>query len=133
MTHTASIYLAVALGSALGGVGRFWVGGIAARFLGDTFPWGTYLVNVLGSGFVGFFAALTVTEGRFLIPASTRAFVMVGLCGGFTTFSTFSLETMNLARDGEMIKAAGNVTGTLVSCLIGVWCGTMLATVLNQE
>ena len=91
MTHTTSIYLAVALGAALGGVGRFWVGGVAARFLGETLPWGTFLVNVIGSAFLGFFAALTATEGRFLVPSSTRAFVMVGLCGGFTTFSTFSL------------------------------------------
>jgi CrcB protein len=133
MTHTTSIYLAVGLGAALGGVARFGVGGLAARFLGETFPWGTFLVNVLGSTFLGFFAAMTAVEGRLFIPASARAFVAVGLCGGFTTFSTFSLETMSLVRDGELWKASANIAGTLVAWLLGVWCGYMLATVVNQR
>ncbi len=133
MTHTLAIYLAVGLGAALGGIARFWVAAVAARLLGDLYPWGTFFVNVSGSAFIGFFAVLTAAEGRIFVPFTTRAFVMVGLCGGFTTFSTFSLETLNLARDGEMWKAAANVFGTVVSCLIGAWCGAMLATLLNQK
>jgi CrcB protein len=112
---------------------RFWVGSVAARLMGDTFPWGTLAVNVIGSAFIGFFAALSAPEGRLLAPVPVRAFVMVGICGGFTTFSSFSLETLNLVRDGQVWRAGLNIAGTLLGCLIGVWAGSMAATALNQR
>jgi CrcB protein len=131
--HSAFLYLAAGAGAAIGGMARFWMSGVAATLISETFPWGTYLVNVIGSTFIGFFATLTAPDGRLFLPASTRIFVMVGLCGGFTTFSTFSLETLNLARDGQMWRALLNIAGTLASCLIGVWCGYLIATGVNQR
>jgi CrcB protein len=123
----------VACGSALGGLTRYWCYGLAARYLGETFPWGTLLVNVAGCTFIGFFAALTGPEGRWFAPAAVRQFVMPGVCGGFTTFSTFSLETRNLARDGDWGKAAGNIAGSLLLCLAGVWLGYLAASALNER
>jgi CrcB protein len=127
------VYLWIALGSAIGGAARYWSYGISARLFGETFPWGTLAVNVIGSAFIGFFATLTSPDGRLLVPSSTRQFVMAGFCGGFTTFSTFSLETLNLARDGEWGRVLGNVLGTVILCLAGVWCGYALATALNER
>jgi CrcB protein len=126
------IYLWVGLGSALGGAARYWCYGVVARHLAGTFPWGTLAVNLIGSAFIGFFAALTSTDGRLLVPSSTRQFVMAGLCGGFTTYSTFSLETLQLARDGDFLRAFGNIIGTLSLCLAGVWLGYVLATAFNE-
>ncbi len=121
------------MGSAIGGAARYWCYGFTARQLGDSFPWGTLAVNVIGSAVIGFFATLTSPEGRLLVPSSARLFVMAGLCGGFTTFSTFSLETLNLLRDGDWLRAFGNIAGTLLLCLIGVWLGFLLASVLNER
>ena len=125
-------YLWIALGSALGGVLRYWCYGLAARYIGETFPWGTLLVNVIGCSFIGFFAAITDPDGRIFVGAPARQFVMPGVCGGFTTFSTFSLETLNLARDGEWLKASANITASVALCLAGVWLGHALAAVLNE-
>ena len=91
---------------ALGGIARYWCSGFAAERFGETFPWGTIIVNIVGSFIIGFFATLTGPDGRLLVPSTTRQFVMVGLCGGFTTFSSFGLETLNLARDGEWLTRA---------------------------
>ncbi|MGH6959694.1 MAG: CrcB family protein, partial [Dongiaceae bacterium] len=77
-------YLWIAVGSALGGVARYWFSGIVARHFGETFPWGTILVNVSGSFVIGFFATLTGPDGRLLVSPTARQFVMVGLCGGYT-------------------------------------------------
>jgi CrcB protein len=128
-----NVYLWIALGGALGSMARYACYGLAARFIGDTFPWGTMIVNVAGSSFIGMFAALTGPDGRLLVAPSIRQFVMVGICGGFTTFSSFSLETLNLARDGQWTKVAGNVLGSLALCLVGVWLGHSAATALNQR
>jgi len=89
-------------------------------------------VNVIGSAFIGFFATLTAPEGRLLVAGPARQFVMVGICGGFTTYSTFSLETLNLVRDGEWGSAALNILGTLILCLTGVWCGHAAAGWLSE-
>jgi CrcB protein len=126
-------YLWIAIGSALGGAARYWCYGIMARMLGETFPWGTLTVNIVGCSFIGFFATMTAPDGRLFIGSPVRQFVMPGVCGGFTTFSTFSLETLNLARDGEWLKAAANVTASVGLCLVGVWLGHALATVLNER
>jgi CrcB protein len=127
------VYLWIALGSALGGAARYWFYGVAARVIGETFPWGTLAVNIIGCSFIGLFATLTGPDGRWLAPSSLRMFVMTGICGGYTTFSTFSLETLNLARDGQWLKASANVAASLVLCLVGVWLGHMLATMLNER
>ncbi|HMD54094.1 MAG TPA: fluoride efflux transporter CrcB, partial [Phycisphaerae bacterium] len=114
-------YLLVAIGSALGGVGRFWISGLVADRIGQSFPWDTIIVNITGCFIIGFFNTLTGTEGRLLVPAAARTFFMIGLCGGYTTFSAFSLQTLNLAQDGEWPQAAANVFLSVVLCLLGVW------------
>ena len=125
-------YLWVAVGAAIGGVGRYWLSGTVADWIGETFPWGTLVINVTGSFVIGFFGALTGPDGRVLVSTNLRQFVMVGICGGYTTFSSFSLQTLNLARDGEFLYAGGNITLSVVLCLIAVWLGYIAATSLNQ-
>ena len=124
-------YLWIAVGSALGGVARYWCSGVAARLIGETFPWGTIIVNIVGSFIIGFFATLTGPDGRIFAGTTTRQFVMTGILGGFTTFSSFSLQSLNLANDGEWLQAGGNVVGSVVLCLVAVWLGHMLALSLN--
>jgi len=124
-------YLWIALGSAIGGVGRYWCSGLVARAFGETFPWGTLIVNVLGSFLIGFFATLTAPDGRLFVGSTTRQFVMIGLLGGYTTFSSFSLQTLNLLNDGEWLYAGANITLSVLLCLIGVWAGHVLALSLN--
>jgi CrcB protein len=131
MPLTLALYLWVALGSALGGAARFFCTGVAARLFGETFPWGTLFVNVLGSFIIGFFATLTGPDGRMFAGTTTRQFVMTGILGGFTTFSSFSLQTLNLANDGEWLQAGGNVVGSVVLCLVAVWLGHLLALSIN--
>ncbi|MFI5336133.1 MAG: fluoride efflux transporter CrcB [Opitutales bacterium] len=125
------LYLLIALGGATGSVLRFWLSGLVATHIGETFPWGTLVINVTGSFVIGFFATLTGPEGRWFAGAETRQFVMTGICGGYTTFSSFSLQTLNLARGGEWLRAGGNVTGSVVLCLGAVWLGHLLATQFN--
>ncbi len=126
------IVLAVALGSALGGVARYGLSGLVARSFGETFPWGTLVVNVLGSFLIGFVAALTGPDGRVLVSPVTRQFWMPGIFGGFTTFSSFSLQTLSLAQDGEWTRALANVTLSVALCLLGVWLGASLAAAVNR-
>ena len=126
------VYLWVALGSALGGVARYWCSGFVAARLGDAFPWGTILINILGSFVIGFFGTLTAPDGRLMVGDNARIFVMVGLCGGYTTFSAFSLQTLNLMRDGEWLWAGANVLLSVLLCLIAVWAGHVAAVALNQ-
>ena len=116
-------YLWIGLGSALGGMARYGCSDLAARYFGTAFPWGTLFVNVTGSLLIGFLASLTVDDGRLLLSPDARAFLMIGLCGGFTTFSALSLETLNLARDGQWFAASGNVVLSVAICLLAVWLG----------
>jgi CrcB protein len=121
------LYLWVALGSAIGGAARYGLGDLAARLWGPAFPWGTLLINILGSFVIGGFGALTGPGGAVAASPSLRIFVMVGLCGGFTTFSAFSLQTVNLARDGSWGGALANVLLSVVLCLaatvLGIYAG----------
>src|ERR1700680_237611 len=119
-------YFWVAVGGAVGTTGRYWLSGVVARLIGETFPWGTLIINVFGSFVIGFFAALTGPDGRVFVASNARPFVMIGLCGGFTTFSAFSLQTLNLMNDGEWFRAGGNVVLSVVLCLIAVWVGFAL-------
>lgn len=125
-------YFWIAVGSALGGVGRYWCSGIIANAFGETFPWGTLVVNVVGSFVIGFFATLTAPDGRLLVGSTARQFVMVGLCGGYTTFSSFSLQTLNLVRDGEWLWAGANIVLSVVLCLTAVWLGHVGAAAINR-
>lgn len=113
----------IAVGSALGGMARYWCSGVVARRTGEVFPWGTMAVNVLGSFVIGLFAALTAPGGALAGDGTVVAFVMVGLCGGYTTFSSFSLQTLNLARGGEWRRAFGNIVASVVLCLVSVGLG----------
>jgi CrcB protein len=124
-------YVWIAIGSAVGGVARFWCSGVVARLIGETFPFGTLLINIAGSFVIGFFATLTGPDGRIFASTTARQFVMIGLCGGFTTFSAFSLQTLNLANDGEWLYAGANIVASVILCLIAVWAGHVLAVSLN--
>lgn len=129
----AVTYLWVALGGALGSVGRAWLAAMAARITGPQFPWGTILINIVGSFVIAFFGTMTAaTGGRFALSADARAFVMVGICGGFTTFSSFSLQTLELARDGRPGQALANVALSVCLCLASVTAGYLGAVALNQ-
>lgn len=125
-------YLWIALGGALGSVARYACSSLMAATVGETFPWGTMLVNVVGSFVIGFFAALTGPDGRMIVPPDIRQFVLVGLCGGYTTFSSFSLQTLGLVRDGDMVRAGANVAMSVGFCLISVWLGAVAAAAINQ-
>jgi len=119
------------VGGGLGTLARWGASGLIANRFGQTFPWGTLAVNVSGSFIIGLFATLTGTEGRFLAPASFRQFFMLGVCGGYTTFSSFSLQTLNLAEDGEWFRAGANAVLSFVLCLVAVWLGHVLALAIN--
>ncbi len=124
-------YFWIAVGGALGTAGRYWLSGVVARLIGETFPWGTLIINVTGSFVIGFFATLTGPDGRVFVGSTARQFVMIGICGGYTTFSSFSLQTLNLMNDGEWFKAGGNIGLSVALCLIAVWAGQVLASTLN--
>ena len=126
-------YLVVAIGGAIGSVARFWASGAIAQRFGESFPAGTLLVNVSGCFVIGFFAALTGPDGRILASPTFRQFFMIGVLGGYTTFSSFSLQTLALAREGESFLAAFNAAGSLVFCLFAVWLGDYLAMLFNQR
>jgi CrcB protein len=125
-------YLAVAAGGALGTLARYWLSGMIANAFGQTFPWDILIINITGSFVIGFFATLTGPDGRFFVGGTTRQFMMTGLCGGYTTFSSFSLQTLNLAKDREWLAASGNIVGSVVLCLFFVWLGALLGSAINQ-
>jgi fluoride exporter len=124
-------YIWVALGGAIGTAARYWLSGVVAQSFGETFPWGTLIINVTGSFVIGFFAALTGPDGRLFVSSNARQFVMIGMCGGYTTFSSFSLQTLNLVNSGEWYRALANIGLSVVLCLIAVWAGVVLAGLLN--
>ena len=125
-------YLLIAIGGALGSVARYWVSGAVGQRFGEFFPYGTLVVNITGSLLIGFFATLTAPDGRFLAQSNLRVFMMYGICGGYTTFSSFSLQTLNLARDGEWLAAGGNAVFSVATCLFAVWLGHALALMINK-
>lgn len=126
------ISLYVALGGALGSVARFWLSGAIAARYGATFPYGTLVVNVAGSFVIGLLAALSVPEGRFLLAPPARVFFMIGVCGGFTTFSSFSLQTYALALEGEWLRAAANTLLSVFLCLFAVALGQLAVSFFNK-
>jgi CrcB protein len=117
----------IGLGSAIGGVGRYLLSGFVAHRVGEIFPAGTVVVNVSGSFLIGFIAALSAPDGRIFLEPMTRQFLMMGVLGGYTTFSSFSLQTLSLAGDGEWFYAMMNIALSVVLCLVAVWLGQILA------
>ena len=126
MTQT----LLVALGGAIGSVGRYWLA-LWALPLSRSLPWGTIAINVIGSFAISFFGTLTLQHGKYPVPEPARIFFMVGVCGGFTTFSSFSLQTLDLLRAGAAGRAMINVAASVLLCLGSVAAGHVLAAQLN--
>jgi CrcB protein len=120
-------YLFVAAGGAAGSVARYGFALAVARLTGPGFPFGTVIINIVGSFVIGWFAEFTAAYGRHPAGEPTRALVMAGLCGGFTTFSAFSLQTIDLLRGGETLRAIANVGLSVVLCLAATALGMRLA------
>lgn len=120
-------YVYVMAGGALGTGARFWASGIVARRFGEFFPFGTLTVNVTGSFIIGFFGTLTEPEGTLLVSLALRQFFMIGVCGGYTTFFILRLQTLDLAQEGDWLKAGLNAVLSLVLCLMAVWLGRICA------
>lgn len=121
------LYAAIMLGGALGSAARFAMSVWIAGKVGEEFPWGTFAVNVIGSFVIGFVAGLTGPDGPLMVPEVARVFVMVGVLGGFTTFSSFSLQTIMLLQDGQWLWAAGNILLSVFLCLLATLGGIALA------
>ncbi|HEX7388728.1 MAG TPA: fluoride efflux transporter CrcB [Acidiphilium sp.] len=124
---TLNAYLWVAFGGALGSMSRFGLGAAMLRLTGPRFPWGTLLINVIGSFIIGYFGARFATGGRLPVPDEIKVFVLVGFCGGFTTFSSFSLQTFELFRAGEPTLGILYIAGSVILCLIAVGVAVLLA------
>ena len=126
-------YVLIAVGGALGSLLRAWLSVVMLELTGPLFPWGTILINILGSFVIGWFGTLTALDGRFAVSTDARMFVMVGFCGGFTTFSSFSLQTLDLFRDGRPGQAALNIALSVALCLLGVWLGVQAGSTLRES
>ena len=124
------LYLLIALGGALGSVARHWLSEtVTARFDG-VFPWGTFVVNLTGCLAIGFLASLPGLGGRPFSSVETRCFFLTGVCGGYTTFSTFSAQTLTLLRAGDTLRAGAYDVSSVTLCVLGVWVGHLLASSL---
>jgi fluoride exporter len=124
-------YFWVAIGSALGGMARHWCTAVATAVLGSGFPWGTLFINILGSFVIGFFFAISGPDGRLDAPLNAKLFVMTGICGGYTTFSAFSLQSLSLFQQGEWLRGGGYIGASVMLCVISVWAGYGLAVTIN--
>ncbi|TCR63017.1 fluoride efflux transporter CrcB [Bosea sp. BK604] len=123
--------LVVMAGGAIGTLLRYLVSVLALPISGEL-PWGTILTNLTGSFVIGLFGTLTLATGRYPVSEEWRLFVMVGLCGGYTTFSAFSLQTLDLLRSGGMGRAALNVAMSIAFCLAAVALGHIVAARFND-
>ncbi|MCP3397715.1 fluoride efflux transporter CrcB [Bradyrhizobium sp. CCGB20] len=119
--------IAIVVGSVLGGCARYFVSGAIARQLGETFPWGTMTINVTGAFLIGIFGALATHPGSVFAAPDPWLFAVTGFLGCYTTVSSFSLQTLTLARSGEPMHALGNVVLSVGLCLAAVSCGFILA------
>lgn len=119
-------YFWVALGGALGSMARYALGSATAA-ISMTTPWGTIIINILGSFVIGWFATLSSHDGRYAISQEARLFVMVGICGGFTTFSSFSLQNFALIRSEQWLPAMTNIVVSVIACLAAVALGHWVA------
>ncbi len=122
--------LIVMAGGALGTLARYLIS-LAALPISQSLPWGTIIINIVGSFIIGLFGTLTLAHGRYPVSENVRLFVMIGVCGGFTTFSSFSLQTLDLLRNGAVVRAAINVVGSVVLCVLAVALGYYIAAQFN--
>jgi CrcB protein len=128
MSFTTCLF--VMIGGALGTLARYVIA-VLALPISSQLPLGTIVINIVGSFVIGFFGTLTLAHGRYPAPENLRLFVMVGVCGGFTTFSSFSLQTLDLLRAGALGRALANVVLSVVLCVLAVSAGHLLAARLN--
>lgn len=126
-------FLWIGLGGALGSMARFGLNVAATQLWGEAFPWGTLGINVFGSFVITFFGTLSVGDSWLQSGPNARLFVMVGLCGGFTTFSSFSLQSLALAQQGHVGRAGTYVGLSVVLCLFAAWLGLFAANALNPS
>jgi CrcB protein len=126
-------YLAVMAGGAVGTALRFGLSNWFATHCGETFPIGTIVVNVTGCFVIGLFAALTGPDSVLLVSPLTRQVVMIGVLGGYTTFSSFSLQTLSLFNGGEWLRGGWNVLLSVILCLVAVWLGHLTAFLIQQR
>jgi CrcB protein len=124
-------YLLIAIGGALGSMARHWCGVTAYWLWPVAFPWGTLSINIIGSFVIGAAASLTASTGRFPLSPEWQQFIMVGICGGYTTFSSFSLQTMALMRDGRILEAGLYIGLSVFLCVAGVALGQVLASAIH--
>jgi CrcB protein len=135
MQQLLTQFFVIGVGGALGSMGRFGVASLVDAVIRKGGPpnfLGTMLVNITGCFLIGFIFSISDTEGRFYLTPLQRQFILIGILGGYTTFSSFTLQTLLLAQDGQWGQAAVNVLGSVVLCLVGVWLGAMLAASINQ-
>ena len=132
MVPQTRLFVAVGLGASLGSVARYLASLATLHLLGSGFPWGTLAVNVLGSFLIGLYSTLTEPDGRLMASPATRQFVLAGVCGGFTTFSIFSLETLRLAERGAFALAGTNVAASVILWLVAVWTGYRIGQRMNR-
>ena len=127
-------YLWVAIGGALGSMARYGIGNLILEKSGSIFPWHTLFINVTGSFVIGILGAVTVPEGKMTPQSQVLAtqLLITGVCGGYTTFSSFSLQTLTLLRDGQWFYAAGNILLSVILCMIAVWLGYVLGNKFNS-
>jgi CrcB protein len=116
-------YVLIAVGGALGSMSRYACSRAVALSYGETFPWGTVVVNIAGSFIIGFMAGISGPDSRLIVSPNVRNFIMVGFCGGYTTFSSFSLQTLQLIQNGDAAEAFGNVLLSVAACMAAVTLG----------
>jgi len=124
--------LLIMLGGALGTLLRYLISTFATAAPHEL-PWATIAINIAGSFIIGFFGTLTLASGKFPVSENLRLLVMVGICGGFTTFSSFSLQTFDLMRRGYVVRAAINIAGSVILCICAVALGHLIAAHFNRH